>query len=62
MDESLVDCVELGAAELPKRHVYNQVYREGTLREKLFGLGPRLPNEHPGATYRLAGLATTLLA
>jgi hypothetical protein len=32
--------------------VYPGAYRPGTLREKLFGRGPRLPDEHPGAQYR----------
>lgn len=27
-------------------------YAPGTLREKLFGEGPRLPEIHPGAGYR----------
>jgi len=38
--------------ELQKRGVYPGAYRPGTLREKLFGRGPRLPDEHPGAQYR----------
>ncbi len=35
-----------------KRGVFKQEYREGTLREKLFGGGPRLAAPHPGASYR----------
>jgi long-chain alkane monooxygenase len=56
--ESFTDFVELVVPELQKRQVYKNDYCQGTLREKLFGLGSRLPNEHPGASYRLAGLAT----
>ena len=57
--ESFSDFVELIVPELQKRRVYKKEYRVGTLREKLFGLGSRLPTEHPGASYRLAGLAAT---
>jgi FMN-dependent oxidoreductase (nitrilotriacetate monooxygenase family) len=57
--ESFTDFVELVVPELQKRRVYKKEYRQGTLREKLFGLGSRLPSEHPGAGYRLAGLAAT---
>ena len=57
--ESFTDFVELIVPELQKRRVYEKEYREGTLREKLFGFGSRLPSEHPGAGYRLAGLAAT---
>ncbi|MBV8224518.1 MAG: 5,10-methylene tetrahydromethanopterin reductase, partial [Verrucomicrobia bacterium] len=56
--ESFTDFVELVVPELQKRQAYKNDYCQGTLREKLFGLGSRLPNEHPGASYRLAGLAT----
>jgi len=39
--------------ELQSRGVYKTVYREGTLREKLFpGRGARLPAVHPAAGYR----------
>ncbi|MNW14983.1 Dimethyl-sulfide monooxygenase [compost metagenome] len=44
--------VELLVPELQKRGVYKTEYRSGTLREKLFGDGPRLPANHPGAGYR----------
>lgn len=30
-------------------------YPPGTLRERLFGAGPRLPDRHPGASYRRLG-------
>ena len=38
--------------ELQRRGVYPTAYREGTLREKLFGDGPYLPENHPAARYR----------
>jgi long-chain alkane monooxygenase len=38
--------------ELQKRGVYRTQYAPGTLREKLFGAGPRLPATHPAARYR----------
>lgn len=50
--ETFRDVVELLIPELQKRGVFKQEYREGTLREKLFGAGPRLVAPHPGAGYR----------
>ncbi len=50
--ETFRDVVELLVPELQKRGVFKQEYREGTLREKLFGGGPRLAAPHPGASYR----------
>jgi len=38
--------------ELQARGVYPTAYRPGTLREKLFGKGPRLGAPHPAAAYR----------
>lgn len=50
--ESFEDAVDLLVPELQKRGVYKTDYRQGTLREKLFGHGPRLEAPHPGARYR----------
>ncbi len=50
--ETFEDVVELLVPELQRRGVYPTAYRPGTLREKLFGAGPRLPASHPGARYR----------
>ncbi|MFS0826670.1 LLM class flavin-dependent oxidoreductase [Pseudomonas phoenicis] len=50
--ETFRDVVELLVPELQKRGVYKTEYRTGTLREKLFGDGPRLPDSHPAAGYR----------
>jgi len=50
--ETFEDVVNLLVPELQRRGVYRTAYTEGTLREKLFGRGPLLPPEHPGAGYR----------
>jgi alkanesulfonate monooxygenase SsuD/methylene tetrahydromethanopterin reductase-like flavin-dependent oxidoreductase (luciferase family) len=44
--------VEYLVPELQRRGVYQTEYRPGTLREKLFGAGPLLPDNHPAAQYR----------
>ena len=38
--------------ELQRRGVYKTAYRPGTLREKLFGRGARLPDTHLAARHR----------
>ena len=53
--ETFIDAVELLVPELQKRGVYKKDYAPGTLREKLFGEGPRLAHGHPGAGYRNLG-------
>ena len=53
--ESFIDAVELLVPELQKRGVYKTEYAPGTLREKLFGAGPRLPESHPGSAWRNLG-------
>ena len=56
--ETFADIVEHLVPELQKRGVYKTDYASGTLREKLFGAGARLPQSHPGARYRdLAAVA-----
>ncbi len=40
---------------LQRRGVYKTEYAPGTLREKLFGEGPRLPEIPPGSGYRNLG-------
>ena len=49
---SFEDIVEFVVPELQRRGVYPTSYPAGTLREKLFGAGPRLPADHRGAGYR----------
>ena len=53
--ETFEDVVTHLVPELQRRGVYPTAYREGTLREKLFGEGPRLPDSHPAARYRDLG-------
>ncbi|MCL6701567.1 LLM class flavin-dependent oxidoreductase [Pseudomonas sp. T1.Ur] len=50
--ETFRDVVDLLVPELQQRGAYKTEYRPGTLRDKLFGDGPRLPASHPGAGYR----------
>ncbi len=50
--ETFEDVVTHLVPELQRRGVYPTAYRPGTLREKLFGAGPLLPDDHPGARYR----------
>jgi long-chain alkane monooxygenase len=50
--ETFSDIVTQLVPELQRRGVYKRDYALGTLREKLFGAGPRLSNNHPGARYR----------
>jgi long-chain alkane monooxygenase len=51
--ESFADFVELAVPELQRRGLYKLDYRQGTLREKLYGFGrARLQESHPAAKYR----------
>ncbi|MBB2926739.1 LLM class flavin-dependent oxidoreductase [Paraburkholderia silvatlantica] len=50
--ETFEDIVNLLVPELQRRGVYPRDYAPGTLREKLFGAGARLPDEHPAARFR----------
>lgn len=50
--ETFVDVVELLIPELQRRGAFKTEYAPGTLRDKLFGAGPRLPDSHPAAGYR----------
>ena len=52
--ETFVDVVDLLVPELQRRGRYKTAYAEGTLREKLFAKGPRLPDNHPAAAFRRA--------
>ncbi|CRZ14417.1 LLM class flavin-dependent oxidoreductase [Mycolicibacterium neworleansense] len=49
---SFVDFVDHVVPELQRRGLYKTSYGEGTLRNKLFGRGPRLPESHRAAGYR----------
>ena len=50
--ETFEDVVEYLVPELQRRGAYPTAYREGTLREKLFGGGAYLPESHPAHRYR----------
>ncbi|WP_018298154.1 LLM class flavin-dependent oxidoreductase [Corynebacterium lubricantis] len=47
------DIVEYVVPELQKLGRYKTEYTPGSLRNKLFGAGDRLPEEHRGASYRI---------
>lgn len=51
------DIVTYIVPELQRRGVYQTEYTPGTLRQKLFGRGDRLPEEHRGAGYRMGQLS-----
>jgi FMN-dependent oxidoreductase (nitrilotriacetate monooxygenase family) len=53
--ESFSDFVELVVPELQRRNLYKRDYSSGTLREKLYGKGSRLPENHPAARFRVHG-------
>lgn len=58
MPESFEDFVDWVVPELQNRGVYKEDYDPApTLREKLFGAGPRLPAWHTGAQHRPATAA-----
>ena len=46
------DIVEFVVPELQQRGAYPTEYAPGTLRNKLFGAGDKLPETHRGAKYR----------
>ncbi len=52
---TFADIVDHVVPELQRRGAFRTSYREGTLREKLFGKGPRLPETHRAARYRTLG-------
>ncbi len=52
MPECLDDFIALVVPELQKRGVFKTAYRDGPLRQKLFG-HPRLPSAHRGAAARI---------
>ncbi len=51
--ETFADIADLLVPELQRRGRYKQRYAPGTLRDKLFGAGPRLQQPHPAARYRV---------
>ncbi len=55
--ETFADVSRLLVPELQRRGRYKQRYSPGTLRDKLFGAGPRLAPPHPAAAYRFSTAA-----
>jgi hypothetical protein len=49
---TFAEVVEHVVPELQRRGIYQRAYAAGTLREKLFGRGARLPDTHPAAPHR----------
>ena len=56
--ESYEDFIDLVIPELQNRGSYKTAYAEGSLRQKLFGAGDRLPARHPAAAQRHVPLNT----
>ena len=54
------DVVRYVVPELQKLGAYKLEYAEGSLRNKLFGRGDRLPDEHIGSQYRVGGPRSTI--
>lgn len=54
------DVVRYVVPELQKRGLYKLEYTEGSLRNKLFGKGDRLPDNHIGSKYRVGGSRSTI--
>lgn len=54
------DVVDLLIPELQRRGAYKIAYAKGTLREKLYRRGPKLPAYHHGASHRALGAAKEL--
>jgi hypothetical protein len=54
------DVVEHVVPELQRRGAYPTEYPTGTLRNKLFGAGDRLPEDHRGSLYRVGAPLSTI--
>ncbi|HEX2605518.1 MAG TPA: LLM class flavin-dependent oxidoreductase [Oxalicibacterium sp.] len=50
--ETYRDFIDLVIPELQNRGLYKEKYEDGSLRQKLFGRGDRLPQGHTAAQYR----------
>ncbi|MHA2787531.1 LLM class flavin-dependent oxidoreductase [Corynebacterium sp. S7] len=59
---SFEDIVEYVVPELQKLGRYKTKYTPGSLRNKLFGAGDRLPDNHRGASYRIGRENSTAAA
>jgi hypothetical protein len=50
--ESYEDFIDLVVPVLQERKRYKTAYSTGSLRNRLFGTGDRLPDRHPAAGFR----------
>jgi hypothetical protein len=57
--ETFADVAGYLVPELQRRDVFKRDYAPGTLREKLFGAGARLGEDHPAALYRNLALTAS---
>jgi FMN-dependent oxidoreductase (nitrilotriacetate monooxygenase family) len=58
---SFADFIDHVVPVLTARGAYQAQYAPGTLRNKLFGRGDRLPDEHRGSSYRVGGPSSTVI-
>ena len=58
---TFADFIDYVVPVLTARGAYQSEYTPGTLRNKLFGRGDRLPEEHRGSRYRVGGPASTII-
>ncbi|OPX08709.1 LLM class flavin-dependent oxidoreductase [Mycobacterium sp. AT1] len=58
---TFADFVDHVVPVLTARGAYQSEYAPGTLRNKLFGRGDRLPDEHRGSRYRVGGPSSTTI-
>jgi FMN-dependent oxidoreductase (nitrilotriacetate monooxygenase family) len=58
---TFADFIDHVVPVLTARGAYQSEYASGTLRNKLFGRGDRLPEEHRGSRYRVGGPASTIV-
>ncbi|OBF25246.1 LLM class flavin-dependent oxidoreductase [Mycobacterium sp. ACS4331] len=58
---SFADFIEHVVPVLTERGAHQAEYTPGTLRNKLFEQGDRLPGEHRGASYRVGGPNSTII-
>ncbi len=52
LPECFEEFVDMVVPELQRRGVYKTAYAPGSMRQKLFGKGDRLPSTHPAAAHR----------
>lgn len=57
---TFADVAHYVVPELQNRGVYKLEYVDGSLRNKLFGKGDRLPDNHVGSQYRVGGPRSTI--